>query len=302
MVENKNCEHSSSCSGDCSSCEHNCSSSSCSGDCSSCSEKCHDRKSMIVQINDQSDIKLIIGVLSGKGGVGKSLVTTLLASRLNQRGLKVGILDADITGPSIPKSFNFHDFAYQDNGLILPGVTRNGIKIISSNMLLENEDDPILWRGSLICSLLTQFYRDVKWGKLDVLLIDMPPGTGDISLTTFQSIPLDGLVMVTTPQDLVSIIVKKSINMAEAMNIPLLGICENMSYVVCPNCDEKIYIYGNKDNYEFKEKYHYERIGQIPFDSELTKLVDEGKIEEVDKNYVDDIVDMIQNMEELKND
>ena len=297
MEEQKKCQNSSSCSGDCDNCPH----SSCSGDCSSCSSKCGGSKEdFLVQLNDKSKIKLVIGVLSGKGGVGKSLVTSLLASKLQKAGLKVGVLDGDITGPSIPKAFNVHEHAYQDSGLILPAETKSGIKLISSNMLLDCEDDPIIWRSSLICSLLTQFYKDVRWEKIDVLLIDMPPGTGDVSLTTFQSFPLDGVIMVTAPQDLVSMIVKKSITMVELMNIPVLGVVENMSYVVCPTCDEKIYIYGNKSNQEFKERYGYERLDQIPFDAKLTSLVDQGKIEDFDGHYLDNVVDMIKDMEDMK--
>lgn len=271
----------------------------CNGDCSHCSHKQQDLR---VQINDKSNIKLIIGVLSGKGGVGKSMVTSLLANKLNKAGLKVGILDGDITGPSIPQAFNIHEPAYQEDNLIVPAVSKNGIKIISSNMLLEHEDDPIIWRGTLIANLLTQFYKDVKWGKLDVLLIDMPPGTGDVSLTTFQSFPMDGVIMVTTPQDLVSMIVKKSINMVEMMNIPVLGLVENMSYVLCPNCSEKIYIYGQQNDNLFKHKYGYDRLEQIPFDSELTRYVDEGNIEDYDGKYLDNVVDMIRSMEDLKNE
>jgi Mrp family chromosome partitioning ATPase len=298
MEEQKKCHNSSSCSGDCSNCKH----SSCSGDCSSCSSKCggKSKEDFLVQINDKSNIKLVIGVLSGKGGVGKSLVTSLLAAKLSKAGLKVGVLDGDITGPSIPKAFNVHEHAYQEGGLILPAETKGGIKVISSNMLLDNEDDPIIWRSSLICSLLTQFYKDVKWGKLDVLLIDMPPGTGDISLTTFQSFPIDGVVMVTAPQDLVSMIVKKSITMVELMNIPVLGVVENMSYVVCPNCDEKIYIYGNKDSQQFKERYGYDRLDQVPFDGNLTAHVDSGNIESFDGPYLDNLVDMIRDMGDMK--
>ena len=263
----------------------------CNHDCSSCKENCGGGQIQKLILNDKSNIKCIIGVLSGKGGVGKSLVTSLTASRLAQLGYKVGVLDADITGPSMAKSFNVKDKAWQKDGLILPYITNKGIKVISSNMLLENDDDPILWRGSMISNLVSQFYRDVNWGELDVLMIDMPPGTGDVSLTTFQMIPLDGLVIVTTPQELVSMIVKKSINMAQTMNIPLLGVVENMSYVVCPNCDEHIYIYGNKNNSSY---FNYPILGKIPFDGELTKLVDEGKIEEFTKDYVDELVNQIQ--------
>lgn len=262
----------------------------CGNDCSSCDKNNQD---LLLKANSSTKIKRIIGVMSGKGGVGKSLVTSLLASKLQKKGLKVGILDGDITGPSIPKAFNIHEHAYQEDGLLLPSKSKSGIKIISSNMLLENEDDPIVWRGSLISSLLTQFYKDVNWGELDVLLIDMPPGTGDVSLTTFQSFPLSGVILVTTPQDLVSLIVKKSINMIEMMNLRILGIVENMSYVICPNCEEKIYIYGKKEDDEFVDLYKYPRVGQIPFDSSLTTYVDKGKIEDFNKSYLDELVEMI---------
>ena len=271
--------------------------SSCSGDCSKCS---HKKADLRVKLNDKSKIKLVIGVLSGKGGVGKSMVTSLLATKLNKIGLKVGVLDGDICGPSIPKAFNIHECAYQDSGLILPAVTKGGIKLISSNMLVENEDDPIVWRSALVCSLLTQFYKDVRWEELDVLLIDLPPGTGDVSLTTFQSFPIDGVIMVTTPQDLVSVIVKKSLHMMEMMNIPVLGLVENMAYVKCPDCGKRIDIYGSRSDHEFKQIYNYPRVGQIPFDGELTKLVDEGRIEEYDGDYLDDITYKIKDMGVLK--
>lgn len=263
----------------------------CNHDCSSCKENCGGGQIQKLILNDKSSIKCIIGVLSGKGGVGKSLVTSLAAAKLASLGYRVGVLDADITGPSMGKTFGIKEKAWQSDNLILPYTTENGIKVISSNMLLENDEDPILWRGSLISSLVSQFYKDVYWGELDVLMIDMPPGTGDVSLTTFQMIPLDGLVIVTTPQELVSMIVKKSLKMAEAMNIPLLGIVENMSYVVCPNCDEQIYIYGNKDRTNY---FEYPILAKIPFDSELTMLVDSGKVEDFSKDYVDELVNQIQ--------
>ena len=278
---------------------------SCSAEsCSSCAQagSCPSKKvDMRVPANQYTNVKKVIGVISGKGGVGKSMVTASLARLMRAKVYSEGILDADITGPSIPKMYGVHDHAMGADEGMFPCIAQDETRIMSINLLLDSEDTPVIWRGPVIAGVVTQFWNEVLWGDLDYLFIDMPPGTGDVSLTTFQSIPLDGLVMVTTPQDLVSLIVKKSINMAEAMNIPLLGICENMSYLVCPNCDEKIYIYGNKDSKEFKEKYHYERIGQIPFDGDLTKLVDEGRIEEFDKDYVDEIVDMIQNMGDVKN-
>src|SRR5574344_1925976 len=216
----------------------------CTHDCSTCDvENCEGRGKGIEKVtpNEHSKIKHVIGVISGKGGVGKSFVTSLIASKLNKMGYKVGILDGDITGPSIPKSFNIHEQASGDGvSMIFPAVTESGIKIISSNMLLEKEDDPIIWRGTLISSLLKQFFTDVLWEELDYLLIDMPPGTGDVTLTCFQSFPLDGVVIVTSPQDLVSVIVRKAVNMAKQMNIKVLGLVENMSYVECPHCKEKI--------------------------------------------------------------
>lgn len=281
MEENK-CEN---CSGNCS--------SECSGNCEGCSSK---KKIPYFELNDKSNIKLVLGVISGKGGVGKSLVTSLLAVKLNSLGLKVGILDADITGPSMGKSFGIKEKAYQDNGLILPYVTKKGIKVITTNMLLDNDEDPIVWRGSMISSLIGQFYKDVRWEKLDVLLIDMPPGTSDVSLTIFQQIPLAGIVMVTTPQDLVSLIVKKSIHMAETMDIPLLGLVENMSYVVCPNCEEKIYVFGNHSKEEIEEKYSYPLLGRIPFDQEINTLVDKGCIEDFSKDYLDDLATSINDL------
>lgn len=281
MEENK-CEN---CSGNCS--------SECSGNCEGCSSK---KKIPYFELNDKSNIKLVLGVISGKGGVGKSLVTSLLAVKLNSLGLKVGILDADITGPSMGKSFGIKEKAYQDNGLILPYVTKKGIKVITTNMLLDNDEDPIVWRGSMISSLIGQFYKDVRWEKLDVLLIDMPPGTSDVSLTIFQQIPLAGIVMVTTPQDLVSLIVKKSIHMAETMDIPLLGLVENMSYVVCPNCKEKIYVFGSHSKEEIEEKYSYPLLGRIPFDQEINTLVDKGCIEDFSKYYLDDLATSINEL------
>ena len=274
--------------------------SECTHDCSLCSENCaqRDPASFRVQLNDASHIKLIVGVLSGKGGVGKSLVTSLVAAKLAKEGYKVGVLDADVTGPSMAKSFGISEKAYQMDNLILPAKTKTGIDVISTNMLLENEEDAILWRGSLISSLVQQFYKDVRWEEKDVLLIDMPPGTGDVSLTTFQSIPVDQLIIVTTPQDLVSMIVKKSINMAKEMNISVLGLVENMSYVVCPKCDEKIYIYGNKAKEEIEKQYDLPLLARIPFDGEMTSLIDEGKVEYINKDYVDELVYKIE--EKLK--
>lgn len=274
----------------------------CNHDCSSCSENCGSSSNGItkLKLNERSNIKKIVGVLSGKGGVGKSMVTALLASDMARKGYKVGVLDADITGPSMGKSFGVRSKAYQDDGLILPYVTRGGIKVITTNMLLDNDDDPILWRSSLIVSLLGQFYKDTYWGDLDVLFIDMPPGTGDVSLTTFQSIPVDELIIVTTPQDLVSMIVKKSLNMAHAMNIHVLGLVENMSYVVCPDCGKNIYIYGNRTKEEVEELYGERLLCKIPFDGDMTTAIDEGFVEDFNQEYTKGAVEELIKVMEAK--
>lgn len=233
-----------------------------------------------IETNSLNHIKHVIGIVSGKGGVGKSYVTSLLASELNKLGYKVGILDGDITGPSIPKAFNLHTSLEGDgNNLIFPAVTESGIKIVSSNLMLPNENDPIIWRGSLISSLLTQFYRDVLWEELDYLLIDMPPGTGDVTLTCFQSIPLEGIIIVSTPQDLVSLIVEKAVNMAKMMNINILGLIENMAYITCPDCKKRIDLFGN--NKKIIEESKINLLCELPLDTLNIKKVDEGRVEEI---------------------
>ncbi len=226
-------------------------------------------------LNQFSHIKNTIAVMSGKGGVGKSSVTALLAITLQEQGYQVGILDADITGPSIPKLFgiNHHKAEGSDLG-IDPVISSTGIKIMSVNLLLENEDDPVVWRGPVVSNAVKQFYTEVIWGDLDYLLIDMPPGTGDVPLTVMQSLTLDGIIAVSTPQDLVKLIVKKSTNMAKMLHVPLIGIIENMSYFICPNCNEKHYIFGQN-----KDKAKMPVISEIPMDPEFVALADEGKIE-----------------------
>ncbi len=267
----------------------------CNGECSSCesSSSCSVNNFQL-KLNDYSHIKTILGVVSGKGGVGKSMISSLLAVTLAEKGLNVGIMDADITGPSIAKTFNVKEKAYGQNNLIYPHITEKyNIKVISSNMLLENDDDPIVWRGSLISNLVKQFYTDVFWGKLDVLLIDMPPGTGDVALTTFQSIPLDGIVMVTTPQDLVSMIVSKACKMANMMNVKMMGVVENMAYVECPNCHEKIYLYGKSKTIDLIKPYNLDILASLPINPQLTELVNEGRIEEYEGHYLDSVADKI---------
>lgn len=269
--------------------------SGCNGECSSCesSSSCSVNNFQL-KLNDYSHIKTIIGVVSGKGGVGKSMISSLLAVTLAEKGLNVGIMDADITGPSIAKTFNVKEKAYGQNNLIYPHITEKyNIKVMSSNMLLENDDDPIVWRGSLISNLVKQFYTDVFWGKLDVLLIDMPPGTGDVALTTFQSIPLDGILMVTTPQDLVSMIVSKACKMANMMNVKIMGVVENMAYVECPNCHEKIYLYGKSKTIDLIKPYNLDLLASLPINPQLTELVNEGRIEEYEGNYLDSVADKI---------
>ena len=267
------------CDGNCSGCASANPDGSCGASSGSGIQKCVPNKS--------TKIKKVIGVVSGKGGVGKSFVTSLLASYLNKEGKKVGILDGDIVGPSIPKSFNIHSQAYgNEDRLIVPAETLSGIKLISSNMMLEHEDDPIIWRGSLVSSLLKQFYTDVAWGELEVLLIDMPPGTSDVTLTAFQSLPIDGIIIVTSPQDLVSLIVKKAINMAKMMNIPILGAVENMSYVLCPECGKKIEIYGKSKLEEFTKETGINALAKLPIKEGVSGLIDNGDVEKVEMDEI----------------
>ena len=254
----------------------------CNHDCANCSvaENC-ESKIQKAKLNERSKIKRIVGVLSGKGGVGKSFITSLLAVYLNRQGYKVGILDADITGPSIPKAFGIKDKAYGEDNLIYPLVTNGGIKIISANCLLENDSDPIVWRGPLLGGLIKQFYEDVLWEELDYLLIDMPPGTGDVALTIFQQLPVDDLIIVTSPQDLVSLIVTKAIKMANMMNIKVLGVIENMSYLNCPDCGKKINIFGESHLEEFAKEMKFNVLAKLPLVSENATLVDNGQVEKI---------------------
>lgn len=254
-------------------CNHDCSNCAQADSCTSKIEK--------AKLNDRSHIKKIVGVLSGKGGVGKSYITSLLAVYLNRQGYKVGIMDADITGPSIPKAFGIKEKAYGEDGLIYPLESRGGIKIISSNCLLEDDSDPIVWRGPLLGGLIKQFYEDVLWEELDYLLIDMPPGTGDVALTVFQQIPVDDLIIVTSPQDLVSLIVTKAIKMANMMNIKVLGVVENMSYLRCPDCGKEIKLFGESHLEDFAKNVGFNVLAKLPLVSENTTLVDNGQVEKV---------------------
>ena len=267
----------------------------CNHDCEHCgiAENC-DSKITKAKLNDRSKIKKVVGVLSGKGGVGKSYVTSLLATYLNRQGFKVGIMDADITGPSIPKAFGIKEKAYGEDNLIFPLLSQGGIKIISANNLLEDDTDPIVWRGPLLGGLIKQFYEDVLWEELDYLLIDMPPGTGDVALTIFQQLPVDDLIIVTSPQDLVSLIVTKAIKMANMMNIKVLGVVENMSYLVCPDCGKKIEVFGKSHLEEFSKEMNFKVLAKLPLVSENTELVDKGQVEKVVLNEILPVVDAIK--------
>ena len=272
--------------------------SECSHDCSSCGENCSSRKKdksdFLKPMNKYSDIKKVIGVVSGKGGVGKSLVSCLLASKCAKAGLKVGILDADITGPSVPKSFGITERAMQDDECLLPAVTSVVFKLICINLLLEDVNSPFVWIGPVISGVIEQFWSDVRWGELDYLFVDMPPGTGDAALTVFQSMPIDGIVIVSAPQELVKMIVNKAYNMAKMMNVPVLGLVENMSYYICPNCNEKINIFGESKIEETAAELGVPVLAKLPINPDINKLVDAGKISEVEANELYDFVELLK--------
>ena len=266
----------------------------CSGNCGSCSQNCSSRESesLIEPTGEYNNIKHVIGVISGKGGVGKSMVTSMLAVLMQRKGYKVGILDADITGPSIPKTFGINSRAMQNELGILPAVTESGIEIMSVNLMLEEKDSPVIWRGPILAGVVKQFWHDVVWGDLDYLFIDCPPGTGDVPLTVFQSIPLDGAVIVTSPQDLVSLIVKKAYNMASMMNINVLGIVENMSYVICPDCKKEFSIFGSGSE-TVAEELGIDLLGKMPIDVSLAQMVDNGSFEHFACGYLTDAANKI---------
>ena len=272
---------------------------SCNGNCSSCSSNCDSRKEaqdMRIPCGPFSNIGKVIGVVSGKGGVGKSLVTSLLASAMQRRGNACAVLDADITGPSIPRSFGIKERAKADESGLLPEVSKNGTKIMSVNLLLENEESPVVWRGPVISGVIQQFWKDVAWGDIDYMFVDMPPGTGDVSLTVFQNLPVDGIVIVTTPQDLVTMIVKKAYNMAKLMNIPVIGLVENMSGFVCPDCGKEYKIFGESKIDEIAKELGVPVLARIPIDPKTAALVDKGAIELADDKCVADAVETISKM------
>lgn len=268
----------------------NCSSCPSAGNCNS------QPKSMLEEPNKMSNIGKVIGVVSGKGGVGKTLVSSLLAVSMKRLGKNVGILDADITGPSVPKAFGVHDKADACEFGIIPVKSKLGIDVMSVNLLLENESDPVVWRGPVIAGVVKQFWTDVIWKDIDYLFVDMPPGTGDVPLTVFQSIPLDGIVIVSSPQDLVAMIVNKAVSMANMMNIPIVGVVENMSYVECPDCGKKIYLYGESHIDKVCADNHIPLLGQIPIAPSITVSCDSGKIEDENCSYLDYAVEAISSL------
>lgn len=274
--------------------------SDCNHDCSNCSSGCDGSagggpESFIEKPHPDSNIKKVIGIISGKGGVGKSMVTDLLAVAFSRKGYHCGIMDADITGPSIPKAFGITEKATGNATTIFPVKSKTGIDIISINLLLEDETDPVIWRGPVIAGTVRQFWTDVLWENVDYLFVDMPPGTGDVPLTVFQSLPLDGIIVVTTPQDLVSMIVGKAVKMAEMMNIPVLGVIENMSYAECPDCGKKIPVFGESHIQEIADKYGLLVLSQLPIQTKLNEAIDAGAIEDFSFDYMDDAVKIIEN-------
>lgn len=279
--------------------------SSCSSDCSSCSSNCGSRKpskeDFLAPMNEYSRVKKVIGIVSGKGGVGKSTVTSYLTVLMNRMGYKTAVLDADVTGPSIPKAFGVHKKAEANELGILPAITKNGIEIMSVNLLLEDEETPVVWRGPVIAGTVKQFWSDVVWGDVDFLFVDMPPGTGDVPLTVFQSLPLDGILIVTSPQELVSMIVSKAVNMANAMDIKTLGFIENYSYLECHNCKEKLSVFGESHIDEISAKYGVPVLAKLPINPEIAKTIDAGKVEELQGDWLDEAAKTLANMLPLEN-
>jgi len=264
-------------------------SENCSHDCGSCSADCSSRspQNMIEQPNKESRIDKVIGVVSGKGGVGKSMISSMLAVNLQRKGHHTAIMDADVTGPSIPKAFGITEHAIGTDTVIYPVESKTGIQTMSVNLLLEDSNDPVIWRGPVIAGTVKQFWTDVMWGDLDYLFVDMPPGTGDVPLTVFQSLPVDGIVIVTSPQDLVKMIVKKAYGMAKQMNIPVLGIVENYSYILCPDCGKKIHIFGESHIDEIAAELEVPVLGRMPLDAALAEVVEKEAFYEAENPYLE---------------
>lgn len=271
----------------------------CNFDCGSCGENCSDRKqpqSFMEKPHELSDVKHVIAVMSGKGGVGKSLVTALSAVLMSRAGFHVGILDADVTGPSIPKMFGVSGSIRGDESGAYPLPSDGGIDIMSMNLMLPHDTDPVIWRGPIISGVVKQFWSDIIWHDIDYLFVDMPPGTGDVPLTVFQSLPVDGILVVTSPQDLVAMIVKKAVNMAGMMNVPVLGIIENMSYFVCPDCGKEHHVFGESHLPSIAAQYNIPVLGHIPIDPGIAKASDEGKIEVIEGHFLDSMVEALKGL------
>ena len=271
--------------------------SSCSGNCSSCSSSdCGDRKaeSLIAELNPHSSVKKVIAVVSGKGGVGKSTVTSMLSVAMARRGKRVGVLDADITGPSAPKAFGVTECQGATEDGLYPALSRGGIQVMSINLLLDNPGDPVLWRGPIIAGAVKQFWTDVIWEDVDYMFVDMPPGTGDVPLTVFQSLPIDGIVIVTSPQDLVSMIVAKAVKMANMMHVPVLGLVENYSYMECPDCGKRISVFGKSHVDEVAQQFGLNVLARLPIDPSVAEAYDAGLMETVDTQHVNGVVEAIE--------
>lgn len=276
-------------------------SENCNQNCSACSDDCAERKEEKIDFSEKlhelSNVKKVIGVVSGKGGVGKSLVTSMLAVMMKRRGYNTAILDADITGPSIPKAFGIKEKATGTEQGFFPVKSKTGIEIMSINLLLENDTEPVVWRGPILAGTVKQFWSDVIWRDIDFMFIDMPPGTGDVPLTVFQSIAVDGIIIVTSPQELVSMIVSKAVKMAEMMNIPILGLVENMSYFKCPDCDVEHKIFGESHIEEIAQKHNIAVLGKLPIDPRIAAACDRGMIELFDGDWLNDIAEILEKKE-----
>lgn len=272
--------------------------SECTHDCSNCSSDCASRESesLIAKTHPMNKIKRVIGVVSGKGGVGKSLVTGMLAVAMRRRGYETAIIDADITGPSIPKEFGLKDKAQGGDDYLLPVRTSTGIAVMSVNLLLPDENDPVVWRGPIIAGTVKQFWTDVIYGDVDYMFVDMPPGTGDVPLTVFQSLPLDGIIIVTSPQELVSMIVNKAVKMAKLMNIPILGLIENYSYAVCPHCNEHMKVFGESHIDSIAGKFGLKVLAKLPINPAIAESVDNGKVEELDLTALDGAGELLEKL------
>ncbi len=270
--------------------------SECTHDCSTCGKDCAERQaeSFRKNLREGASVKKVIAVVSGKGGVGKSLVTSLMAAEMQRRDYNCAVLDADITGPSIPKSFGIHEHCMGTEEYLIPVTTHTGLQIMSMNLILQDETEPVVWRGPVIAGAVTQFWTDVMWRDVDYMFVDMPPGTGDVPLTVFQSLPVDGIVIVTTPQDLVGMIVEKAVNMAGLMNIPVIGLVENMSYFKCPDCGKEHAIFGESKAEELAKQYGIPHVVKLPIDPVITAMVDAGEVEAVSGREISPIVDVIE--------